>query len=206
MRVRLHLGILGLYTLLAVLLTWPLLGQITTHVPGVPQWAFDESTFVWNIWYFKHSLIENLASPLHTELIYYPLGIDLVLYTYNFYHVLAALPLALASSLPLANNLTLVASTILSGYGVFLLVRDQAGHSLAEPVRGAAQEDRGGRSHGGQRHARRDVILAAFVAGALDAFASNPAVFAALGHYDTVTTQWIPFYALFLLRTLDGPR
>ncbi len=48
------------------------------------------------------------------------------------------------------------------------------------------------------------MALAAFVAGALFAFASNRAVYAALGHYDMVTTQWIPFYALMLLRSLDG--
>ena len=80
-RIRVHLSILALYTLLAVVLTWPLAAHLGTHVPGVPQWAFDESTFVWNIWQFKHTVVDNLASPLHSELIYYPLGIDLVLYT-----------------------------------------------------------------------------------------------------------------------------
>jgi hypothetical protein len=45
--------------------------------------------------------------------------------------------------------------------------------------------------------------LAAFLAGALYAFASNRAVYAALGHYDMVTTQWIPFYALTLRQALD---
>ncbi len=217
-RVRLHLGVLALYTVLAVILTWPLAAHLGTHVPGVPQWAFDESTFVWNIWQFKHTVVDNLASPLHSDLIYYPLGIDLVLYTYNFYHVLAALPLAMAFNLPLASNLTLLAATVLSGYGTFLLVRDQAGRtSVADSVRGAAQQDREGRGYDGQRHARSAhpltrspahplslVTLAAFAAGALYAFASNRAVYAALGHYDMVTTQWIPFYALMLLRTLDG--
>ena len=31
---RLHLGVLGLYLLLALGLTWPLVTHITTHVPG----------------------------------------------------------------------------------------------------------------------------------------------------------------------------
>ena len=47
------------------------------------------------------------------------------------------------------------------------------------------------------------IFWAAFAAGAVYAFASNRAVYAALGHYDMVTTQWIPFYALALLRILD---
>ena len=61
--------ILLLYTILALLLSWPLIAKITTHVPGVAQWAFDESTFLWNIWYLKHSLVDTLSNPLHSDLI-----------------------------------------------------------------------------------------------------------------------------------------
>lgn len=182
---RRHLASLAVYGLLSVLLSWPLAARLNSHVPGIEQWAFDESTFVWNIWQFKHALIDQLGNPLHTELVYYPLGIDLVLYTYNFYHVLAALPLALAGSLPLASNLALLASTTLSGYGAYLLV-----HWLLREEEGAAA-----------RPAARQA--AALVAGLIFAFASNRAIYAALGHYDMVTTQWIPFYALALLRSLD---
>ncbi|MCB0128209.1 MAG: hypothetical protein KDE58_38350, partial [Caldilineaceae bacterium] len=49
-RFRNHRLVLALYTILALLLSWPLLPRIFTHVPGVAQWAFDESTFLWNIW------------------------------------------------------------------------------------------------------------------------------------------------------------
>ena len=180
-----------LYGLLAVLLTWPLVIRLTTHVPGVPQWAFDESTFVWNIWYFKHALIDNLRSPLQSELIWYPLGIDLVLYTYNFYHVLAALPLALGINLPFASNISLLASTILSGYGAWLLFKDEGRRMKAESGSAFSLH-------------LSSLNLSAFVVGVLFAFACNRAVYAALGHYDMVTTQWIPFYALGLLRILDG--
>ncbi len=180
---RRHLLVVGLLTALSLLLSWPLPAQLSTHVPGVPQWAFDEATFVWNIWHFKHALIDHLRSPLHSELIWYPLGIDLVLYTYNFYHVLAALPLALATSLPLASNVTLLASTVLSGYGTWLL----ASWLLAKA--------------GPQR--APSIFWGALGAGLLYAFASNRAVYTALGHYDMVTTQWIPFYTLALLRSLD---
>ncbi|GIK73863.1 MAG: hypothetical protein BroJett021_28510 [Chloroflexota bacterium] len=199
--VRRHLFVLTAYTILSILLSWPLIAQITTHVPGVPQWAFDESTFVWNIWYFKHALIDSLQSPLHSELIWFPLGIDLILYTYNFYHVLAAMPLALAVNLPFANNITLLASTVLSGYGTWLLVSyllkrleigdwrfgDRTAATSQSPI----------------SNLQSPAFLAAFVAGLVYAFASNRAVYAALGHYDMVTTQWIPFYALALLRIFD---
>ena len=185
---RRHLPILALYTILTLVLTWPLVSHFTTHVPGVAQWAFDESTFVWNIWYFKHALVDQLASPLHTELIWYPLGIDLILYTYNFFHAIFAQPAAFAVNLPFGSNLALVISTILSGYGTFLLVRYLLGRGWS----GLPRLSPGAR------------LLAAFGAGLLYAFGSNRAIYATLGHYDMVTTQWIPFYALSLLRALDG--
>ena len=60
---RNHRIVLALYTLLTLVLTWPLVSRLTTHVPGVPQWAYDEATFLWNIWYFKHALVDTLSSP-----------------------------------------------------------------------------------------------------------------------------------------------
>ncbi|MGL4651764.1 MAG: hypothetical protein ACRC1H_20315, partial [Caldilineaceae bacterium] len=128
---RRHALVLGGFLLLAAVLWWPLPRHFLTHVPGIPQWAFDEATFVWNIWFFKHAAVDTLASPLRSELVYYPLGVDLVLYTYNFFHVLQSLPVALAlwgsnglaNGLPAASNLSLLLSTALSGYGTWLLVR-----------------------------------------------------------------------------------
>ena len=178
---RLHLGALTLFSLLTIALSWPLVAYLSTRVPGMAQWAFDESTFLWNIWTLKRALVEHQISPLHSELIWYPLGIDLILYTYNFFHALLALPLLLAFNLPLASNVALLLSTLLSAYGVFLLV--------CYLLRFQSSGDR---------------VLAALAAGIVYAFASNRTVYAALGHYDMVTTQWIPFYALMLLRSLDG--
>ncbi|MDQ3248901.1 MAG: hypothetical protein M3Q45_06780, partial [Chloroflexota bacterium] len=189
-----HGRVLAFYTALTLLLTWPLTAHLTTHVPGIAQWAFDESTFVWNIWYLKHALVDRLSSPLHTELIWYPLGIDLVLYTYNFYHALFAQPLALAVNLPFGSNIALLCSTILSGYGTFLLVR----YLLAKEERLKAWKSS---SH---PHLASLSLLPPLLAGLLYAFASNRAIYAALGHYDMVTTQWNPFYALMLLRSLDS--
>lgn len=41
-----HGFFLSILVLLSFVLTWPLLPRIFTHVPGLAQWAFDESTFV----------------------------------------------------------------------------------------------------------------------------------------------------------------
>ncbi|MCC7354245.1 MAG: hypothetical protein IT330_10850 [Anaerolineae bacterium] len=269
---RRHLAILGLYLVLTLILTYPLVTRFATHVPGSDTWAYDEYTFIWNTWYFKRALIDLLSNPLHTNLIYYPLGIDLVLHTYNLFNALVALPLQLAFGLIAASNATLVLATTLSGYGTYLLVRylithlsppptpssplTRVGISIRErlleylypsppaplpqagegswpkpsPLRGEGRV-RGDqtlavghsqkyppptpsspppgerRGKGGEERFGASSALewAAIVAGLLYAFASNRAIYAALGHYDMVTTQWIPFYVLYLVKTVREP-
>jgi hypothetical protein len=220
----LHVLVLGLFTILTLILSWPLPLRIFGWVPGVAQWAFDESTFLWNIWYFKHALIDNLSSPLHSDLIYYPLGIDLVLYTYNFFNALIAQPLHVAVSLVFASNITILLSTILSGYGTFLLVRYLLSRdwgldirywrSTISPISNPQYPIPNPQypipnpqypiPNPQYPIPNPYITLAALAAGILYAFASNRAIYATLGHYDMVTTQWIPFYALTLLRSLDA--
>ncbi len=167
--------------LLALGMWWPLPLRLGTHVPGTPTWAFDESTFLWNTWYFQHALLRLQTNPLYTDLIWHPLGIALILYTYNFFNALVAQPVYWATgNLPLASNLTLIAHTVLSGYGTFLLVRYLTRH------RGAPY-----------------TTLGAGVAGLVFAFASNRSVYAALGHYNMVSTAALPFFTLYLVKTLD---
>ncbi len=180
---RTHLIIIGLYLLLAMALTWPLAGQITTHIPGEATWAFDESTFIWNMWWFKFSLLNRGQSPLFSDYTFYPLGVNLTTYTFNLFNAALGLPLQLAFSLPLANNLALLFSYVASAYGTFLLML----HLLA-----------------GTRSRRPVALAAAFVAGAVYAFSASRMMYVALGHYNFVTIQWFPFYVLFLIKTIRG--
>jgi hypothetical protein len=189
-RYRAHIVVLALYTLLALGLTWPLAAHLASHIPGSAVWAFDESTFVWNMWWFKFSLLNLGQSPLHTDYIFYPLGIDLVLYTYNFFNALLGLPLQMVLPLPLASNLVILFAYVMSGYGGYLLV-------LYLLTRGR----RTGMGQDGVLPRR----VAAFVAGAAYAFAASRMIYAALGHYDMVTAEWFPFYTLFFLKTLRQP-
>ena len=186
-RPRVSWIILGLYGVLALGLTWPVIANLATRLPGTATWAFDESTFAWNIWYFKYALLNLQVSPLHSDLIWYPLGIDLILYTYNFFNAIIALPLLVAFNLPLASNMTILFAAAVSGLGAYLVAR----YSLY--LNSDAPRD------------MRRITLAAALAGLIYAFGSNRAIYAALGHYDMVTTQWLPFYALYLLKTLREP-
>ncbi len=184
-----HALILTLYALLAVALTWPLARHLTTHVPGSDTWAFDEYTFLWNTWWLRYSLLDLGQNPLHTTHIFYPLGISLVLYTYNLFNALIALPLQAFLPLPAISNLTFLAATILSAYGTFLLTTYLFRSKFANL----------------QICKFANCTLAAFLSGLIYAFGSYRLVYAAIGHYDMWSTAWIPLYTLFLLKTLREP-
>jgi len=179
-RFRPYLLILGLYATMLIGLTWPWAAHFTSHAPGEATWAFDESTFMWNIWRFKHNILDLQQSPLHTTDIFWPLGIDLVLYTYNFLNALLGLPLLMVAGLPLTSNLTIAFAYIFSGYGTYLLIRYLLRATPHAPY-------------------------AAFMGGAIYTFSASRAIFAALGHYDIVSTAFIPFFTLYFLKTLRAP-
>lgn len=176
---------LAIFAAMALGLSYPLVLHFGTHVPGSPTWAFDEFTFVYNLWWFKYAALDLHTNPLYTDYIFYPLGTSFVLYTYVLYHALVSLPLQPFLPLPAVSNLLLLLTTVLSGYGTYLL----ATYLLR----------RGGCTRTLSPEAR---WMAAVGAGIFYAFAAPRAIYAALGHYDMVSTQWIPFYALYLVKTV----
>jgi hypothetical protein len=180
-RYRIHLIAAGLYLLLTLVLTWPLTANIGTHVPGEATWAFDESTFLWNMWWLKFSLLNLGQNPLQSTHTFFPLGISLTTYTFNLFNSALGLPLQLALSVPLANNLILLFSYVSSAYGAFLL-----GVYLLRRARYGVQIS----------------YLAAFIVGAVYAFSASRMMYVALGHYNFVTIQWFPFFVIFLLKAL----
>ncbi len=184
---RSYLLVLLLFGGLALALTWPLVTRLTTHVPGSDTWAYDEYTFLWNIWYFKSALIDQHISPLFTELTFYPLGMGLVMYTFNLMAAALALPIHLATgNVPLSSNLVNLASSVLGGFGTYLLV--------LYLLRGRA------------RRSASAFHAPAIIAGLIYAFAASRSVYLALGHYMIVTTQFVPFFLLYFMRLLDRGR
>ncbi|MEZ4771007.1 MAG: hypothetical protein R2844_21635, partial [Caldilineales bacterium] len=188
---RSFLLVLLLFSGLAVALTWPLVTRLATHVPGSDTWAYDEYTFLWNIWYLKSALIDQHISPLFTDLTFYPLGMGLVMYTFNLMAAALALPIHLATgNIPLSSNLVNLASSVLGGFGTYLLVV----YLLSSRLRRSAS------THPTTRHAP------AIIAGLIYAFAASRSVYLALGHYMIVTTQFVPFFLLYFVKLLDKGR
>jgi hypothetical protein len=174
---REHIAAIGIYLLLAALLTWPLVLRIATHVPGDGS---DDPALVWNLWWVKHALVDLYSNPLLCDFMFYPLGIDLTFYTLTILNGLESIPLQPLLGLVSANNVIVLATFVLSAYGAYLLSR----YLLP-------------------RDTHPSVPL---IVGLIYAFSSNRFVYASLGQVNILSTQWIPFYVLFLMKCRREPR
>jgi hypothetical protein len=174
---RLHLVVLLVYVALAVLLTWPTAVHVASHLPGD---GGDDPAIAWNLWWVKHALLTLHTTPLHTDYMFYPIGINLAFYTLTVLNALTALPLTLTLGVVAASNLHMGFTMVAGGYGAFLLAR-QLG-SRAGP--------------------------AAF-AGVCYAFASSQMFYLSLGQFNIASSHWLPYVVLFVVRArldLRSPR
>ncbi len=173
-----HLVVIGVYALLALLLTYPLGLRFLSHVPGD---GGDDPALAWNLWWVPYALLQLRANPFACDYMFYPIGINLAFYTLTIFNAFLSTPLQAIMALVPVSNVVLLSSFVLSGYGAFLL----AGYLLADV---------------GERSG-----WAAFVAGFVYAFSSNKLFYAALGQFNIASSQWIPFYVLFLLKLRREP-
>jgi hypothetical protein len=182
---RAHALALLLYLLLTLGMTWPLVLQAGSAIPGD---GFDGWQNYWNLWWMRSALLERLQWPYSTDLLYFPTGVSLLFHTLNPFNGLVSLPVQLAAGAIAAYNFVVLLSFTLSGYGAFLLAA-----WILRPRQGM-----GGVS-------ARARFWAALIAGAI--FAFSPFHWAhLLGHMQVFAYQWVPFAALYALRAMDSAR
>ncbi len=197
--VRRNFLILLLFGVLALALTWPLAAHILSHVPGD---GIDDPSLAWNLWWAKTSFVDRAGqgglvhNPFVGDSMFHPIGINLAFYTLTLWNGALSIPLQSAFNLILTNNLLLLSSFILSGFGAYLLAMELL---LILLPTSHSQSYSYSYSQSSLLH------LAALLAGLLYAFASAKLFYAALGQFNIASSQWLPFVALYLLRGLRGP-
>lgn len=184
-----HALVLATYLLLTLVMTWPLVLNFTTAIPGD---GFDGWQNYWNQWWLKVALIDRQTNPLRTDLLYYPTGVGLYFHTLNPFNGVTTLPVQLAFGLIPAYNAVVLISWSLAGYGMYLLALWWL--RTRSPLPGAKAPSTG-----------LPAQLAAFVAGLI--FTFSPFHMAhLLGHMQVMALQWLPFYLLYLLRAWHQQR
>jgi hypothetical protein len=162
------------YGVLTLVMTYPLIRRFTSAIPGD---GFDGWQNYWNLWWVRQALLVEHAHPWFTDMLYAPVGVSLLFHTLNLFNGLTTLPIQLAWGLFPAYNSAVLFSFAMSGLGAYLLARYVLGP--------------------------RSSRLAAFAAGII--FTFSPFHIAhLLGHMQVISMEWVPFFALYLLRTVGG--
>ncbi|MGD8969429.1 MAG: hypothetical protein PVI07_18145, partial [Anaerolineae bacterium] len=120
------------YVLLSVAYLWPLVRRFGTAMAGD---GFDRYVFQWANWWVTRALSRG-HSPYHTQLIFYPHGVDLYFLSFSWLNTFVWWPLqALVGNLA-AYNFTVWWSWPLAGFGAYLLAREMLGDRRAAFVAG----------------------------------------------------------------------
>jgi hypothetical protein len=159
------LAAFGLYSLLAVVLTWPLALGLGSDVPGdlgdslLNMWILG-----WGAEHVPRLLTGSIGwSEFWNANIFHPDPLALALSEHLFGQVLQILPIYwLTGNIILCYNLLFISTFALSGFGTYLLVRDLTGDKRA-----------------------------AFIAGLVYGFL--PYRIASIPHLQVISSQWMPF-------------
>ena len=173
---RAHALALGVYALLALLVTFPMPLHMARSIAGNEYGAVDGFLGIWNVWWAARAITEP-RDPFVTPLLFHPQGLDLFWQTLSLPNGLLALPATLALGPLPAYNLLILAGFTLGGYTAFLFVRRFVPSDPAALVGGAVY------------------ALAPFhMQKVLDA------------QLEVASIQWVPLYLLALHALLDRPR
>ena len=73
--IRAHAAAAAAFLALSVVLTWPLAGHLTTHIPGSVDG--DNFAFLWNFWWMRQALASASDAAFFSPLLFSPAGVDL---------------------------------------------------------------------------------------------------------------------------------
>ncbi|HUS15020.1 MAG TPA: hypothetical protein VM536_08400, partial [Chloroflexia bacterium] len=180
-----HLVVLGGYLALAVLFTWPTVLRFTERITGnlIP----DRDQNLWNLWWVKEALLARHTNPFHTDLLYYPFGVELYLHDLALPNGLIGLIPQLLWGVLAAYNTVVLACYTLTGYAAYRFVHYALGK--ADPAGPVAPTPT-------IRH------IAAFLGGVIFAFTAYS--LDAQRQINVLALQWVPFAAEAWLRAWDG--
>jgi len=132
----------------------------------------DSLFFLWSLWWVKKSVVELSSSPYYTHYVFHPTGYSLAYTTLTLSNTIPGIFLQYFFNIIATYNILLLFSYIVTGYGTYLLV-----HYITKNK------------------------IASFISGIIFAFSPIRSSETIVGHLNIVSTEWIPFYILFLIKT-----
>ncbi len=112
-----HIAVTGWFVLLACGLSYPLIFNLDTHVPGPPG---DNLAFVWNFWWFRFAP-GTAPGVFDCPYLLAPFGTSLVLHTHSALQAYLGATVLSSLSIVAAHNLVLIAGLAANGIATYAL-------------------------------------------------------------------------------------
>jgi hypothetical protein len=129
---RSHLLILILFAVLTLLMTWPVVARLGTHLAGGRDDLFVHQ---WTFWWVRQALREGL-SPFFTPYLYAPEGVSLTSHNIAWFNIALWLPLQALFGRTAAYNLVFLATVTLNGYCMYLFAWQALRSQIAAVIAG----------------------------------------------------------------------
>ncbi|PJF39459.1 MAG: hypothetical protein CUN54_08675 [Phototrophicales bacterium] len=176
--------VIAAYTIIIIVMTWPLLLHFDTHILG--PFKTDNFELLWKMWWVPHAVFEQGQNPFLVPTVYYPSGYELVLGELTPLHTFLLAPLTWLTNEVVTYNVSFFVSAPLSGWLVYRLA--QRWLSALAPEN------------------KQLVLYTAFFAGAAFAFSAYRIQKGIGGHLNLIPTQFVILAFLGLDRWLDERR
>lgn len=121
------------YLGIALVYTFPLITQFSTHTPGVDE---DSATHVWYLWWFRWAVVEGNSNPFFTNWIFYPQLINRTFDIHTWTNAILSLPFQYLFNVVTASNIVLIFSLVFSALGAYLLAFKLTQHKLSSVFSG----------------------------------------------------------------------
>jgi hypothetical protein len=118
-RVNKEMGVLLLFLVLSLGMTWPMAANLGNSVPG---WEGDNLFYIRQIWWVKHSLLDLHISPFFNPYAYYPVGYDVASGELTPANTFLFLPITAVWGPVVSYNICLIFSFFASAVGAYLWV------------------------------------------------------------------------------------
>ena len=123
------------YVCVALAFSWPLPLRLADAMLGLP--AGDAGVYVWNLWVFRHELVNNHHLPfLTSEILALNTPVPLALHNYTTFANLLALPLIPVLGVLRTFNVLVIASGVMTSFAMYVYGRHRTGDAAAAWIGG----------------------------------------------------------------------
>lgn len=116
-----HICVFLLFIVAAIILTYPLVFQFSTHILSDADHDGDAPMFLWNMWWSTYALFDLHQNPYHATTILWPEEPSLAFHTLAPVNTILSLPFQLIGKPIVAFNITTLLIITLNGFCLYML-------------------------------------------------------------------------------------